>query len=176
MKQGSRSPGKKSHGRIGTPIQRLEGPDKVSGRAVYATDVTLPGMLWCKVLRSPISCGRIKKIDTSRVAALPGVRAIATGEDVNGLLIGRKIYDMPILAGGGVRFIGEKVAAVAADSEAIAEEAVELIEVEYEEMEPLLDPLEAVRDTARLIHPNVSGYRGLLHPIATPSNVFVDMS
>jgi CO/xanthine dehydrogenase Mo-binding subunit len=176
VKQGSRSPGKKSHGLIGTPIQRLEGPDKVSGRAVYATDVTLPGMLWCKVLRSPISYGGIKKIDTNRAAALPGVRAIATGEDVNGLLIGRKIYDMPILAGGGVRFIGEKVAAVAADSEAIAEEAVELIEVEYEEMEPLLDPLEAVRDTARLIHPNVSGYRGLLHPIVTPSNVFVDMS
>ena len=72
------------------------------------------------------------------------MRAVATGEDVNGFLIGRKIYDMPILADGVVRFIGEKVAAVAADSQAIAEQAVEFIEVEYEEMEPLLDPLQAI--------------------------------
>jgi CO/xanthine dehydrogenase Mo-binding subunit len=161
---------------IGTPTQRSEGPDKVSGRAIYATDVVLPGMLWCKVLRSPISHGRIKKIDASRASALPGVCAVAIGEDVKGLLIGRKIYDMPILADGAVRFIGEKVAAVAAESEAIAEEAVELIEVEYEEMEPLLDPLDAIKPGAVLLHPNVSGYRGLLHPIERPSNVFVDMA
>ena len=140
---------------IGTPVQRLEGPEKVSGRAIYATDVCLPDMLWCKVLRSPISYGRIKKIDVSRARALPGVRAIVTGEDVKGLLIGRKIYDMPILADGVVRFIGEKVAAVAAESEAVAEEAVELIDVEYEEMAALLDPLEAIQPAATLLHPNV---------------------
>ena len=160
---------------IGTPTQRLEGPEKVSGRAIYATDVSLSGMLWCKVLRSPISYGRIKNIDTSRALALPGVRAIVTGEDVKGLLIGRKIYDMPILADGLVRFIGEKVAAVAAESEAIAEEALSLIDVEYEEWTPLLDPLEAAKPTAALLHPNVPGYRGLLHPVEAPSNVFVDM-
>ncbi|MPZ75785.1 MAG: molybdopterin-dependent oxidoreductase [Deltaproteobacteria bacterium] len=160
---------------IGTPTTRLEGPEKVSGRAIYATDVVLPGMLWCKVLRSPIAYGRIKKIDASRALALSGVQAIATGEDVKGLLIGRKIYDMPLLANGVVRFIGEKVAAVAAQSEAIAEQAVELIDVEYEEMEPLLDPLEALQPAATLLHPDVQGYRGLLHPIETPSNVFVHM-
>ena len=130
---------------IGHPTQRLEGPDKVSGRAVYAADVVLPGMLWAKVLRSPIAYGRIKKIDTNRAAALPGVAAVATGEDVKGRLIGRKIYDMPILAEGVVRFAGEKVAAVAAESEEIAEAALELIDVEYEEFEPLLDPLAAAR-------------------------------
>ena len=161
---------------IGVPAPRLEGPDKVSGRAIYATDIVLPGMLWAKVLRSPIPYGRIKKINTRRALAMSGVRAVATGEDVKGLLIGRKIYDMPILADGIVRFIGEKVAAVAADSEAIAEEALELIEVEYEQMEPLLDPLEALKPTATLLHPKVTGYRGLLHPIETPSNVFVDMT
>jgi carbon-monoxide dehydrogenase large subunit len=161
---------------IGTPTQRLEGPEKVSGRAIYATDKCLPGMLWCKVLRSPISYGRIKKIDASRALALPGVRALVTGEDVTGLLIGRKIYDMPILADGVVRFIGEKVAALAAESEAIAEEAVELIDVEYEEKTPLLDPLEAVKPSSVLLHPNVAQYRGLLHPMAQPSNVFVHMS
>lgn len=160
---------------IGTPITRSEGPDKVSGLAVYATDVVLPDMLWCKVLRSPISYGRIKKIDVSRARALPGVCAIVSGEDVTGLLIGRKIYDMPILADGVVRFIGEKVAAVAAESEALAEEAVSLIDVEYEEMPALLDPREAVQPSAVLLHPNVTTYRGLLHAIETPSNVFVDM-
>jgi CO/xanthine dehydrogenase Mo-binding subunit len=160
---------------IGTPVQRLEGPEKVSGRAIYATDVNLPGMLWCKVLRSPVSYARIKSIDAKHALELPGVHAVVTGEDVKGLLIGRKIYDMPILADGVVRFIGEKVAAVAAESEAIAEQAIELIDVEYEEMAPLLDPLEAVKPEAALLHPNVPGYRGLLHPIEAPSNVFVNM-
>jgi carbon-monoxide dehydrogenase large subunit len=153
----------------------LEGPEKVSGRAVYAADVALPGMLWCKVLRSPIAYGRIKRVDASRARALPGVQAVATGEDVAGRRIGRKIYDMPILAEGVVRFIGEKVAAVAAESETLAEQAIDLIEVEYEEMEPILDPLDALTPAATLLHPHVTGYRGLLHPIETPSNVFVDM-
>jgi CO/xanthine dehydrogenase Mo-binding subunit len=161
---------------IGHSTQRLEGPDKVSGRAVYAADVILPGMLWAKVLRSPISYGRIKKIDTSRAAVLPGVHAVAAGQDVKGRLIGRKIYDMPILAENVVRFVGEKVAAVAAESEEIAEAALELIDVEYEELEPLLDPLAAAQPDAALLHPQVQNYRGLLHPIDTPSNVFVDMT
>jgi CO/xanthine dehydrogenase Mo-binding subunit len=161
---------------IGSAVQRLEGPEKATGRAIYATDVVLPGMLWAKVLRSPISYGRIKKINASRAAALPGVCAVATGEDVKGRLIGRKIYDMPILADGVVRFIGEKVAAVAAESEEIAEAALELIDVEYEEFEPLLDPLAAARPDAPLLHPQVQRYRGLLHPIDVPSNVFVDMT
>jgi CO/xanthine dehydrogenase Mo-binding subunit len=161
---------------IGSAVQRLEGPEKVTGRAIYATDVVLPGMLWAKVLRSSIPYGRIKKINASRAAALPGVCAVATGEDVKGRLIGRKIYDMPILADGVVRFIGEKVAAVAAESEEIAEAALELIDVEYEEFEPLLDPLTAAERSAPLLHPQVQQYRGLLHPIDTPSNVFVDMT
>jgi CO/xanthine dehydrogenase Mo-binding subunit len=161
---------------IGMATQRLEGPEKVSGRALYATDVALPGMLWAKALRSPIAYGRIKRIEIANAAALPGVRAVVTGADVKGRLIGRKIYDMPILADGMVRFVGEKVAAVAADSEAIAEEALDLIDVEYEELEPVLDPLEAMKASAPLLHPHVPAYRGLLHPIATPSNVFVDMT
>jgi CO/xanthine dehydrogenase Mo-binding subunit len=103
-------PGRKKTSRariIGTPTPRLEGPEKVSGKAIYASDVCLPGMLWCKVLRSPIPYGRIKGIDVSRALALSGVAAVVTGQDVAGLLIGRKIYDMPILADGVVRFIGE---------------------------------------------------------------------
>src|ERR1051325_8937410 len=115
---------------IGTPTPRLEGPEKVSGKAMYASDVCLPGMLWCKVLRSPIAYGRIKRIDVSRALALSGVAAVISGRDVAGVLIGRKIYDMPLLADAVVRFIGEKVAAVAAETEDIAEEALRLIEVD----------------------------------------------
>ena len=161
---------------IGAPTTRSEGREKVSGEAVYATDVVLPNMLWAKALRSPIAYGRIKKIDTSKAMALDGVHAVVTGAEVKGRLIGRKIYDMPVLPDEVVRFIGEKVAVVAADSEEIAEAALELIDAEYEALEPLLDPLAAVKPTATLLHPNVQSYRGLLHEIKTPSNVFVDMT
>ena len=160
---------------IGSPTPRLEGPEKVSGKAIYASDLSLPGMLWCKVLRSPIAYGRIKQMDVSRALSLPGVAAVITGKDVSGLLIGRKIYDMSILADGVVRFIGEKVAAVAAETEESAEEAARHIEVEYEELPPILDPVEALQPSAPLLHPNVQRYRGLLHAIEQPSNVFVDM-
>ncbi len=158
---------------VGNPTPRVEGDDKVTGRAVYAVDVVLPGMLWGKLLRSPISSGRIKRIDTSKAEALPGVHAVVTGQDVTGLRIGRRLYDMAILADGVVRFIGEKVAAVAADDELIAEEAVNLIEVEYEELEPLLDPVEAMKPGARLIHPEVMSYKGLPRPLKEPTNDFI---
>ena len=98
---------------------------------------------------------------------------MVTGEDCTGLKIGRRLYDMPILADGEVKFIGEKVAAVAAESEPIAEEAVNLIEVEYEETEPLLDPVEA-KPGAKLIHPEVMNYKGLPKPLKeTATNDFV---
>jgi CO/xanthine dehydrogenase Mo-binding subunit len=158
---------------VGNPTPRVEGELKVSGKAMYAVDVTLPGMLWGKLLRSPIASGRIKRIDTSKASALQGVHAIVTGEDCAGLKIGRRLYDMPILADGQVRFVGEKVAAVAADNELIAEEAVNLIEVEYEESEPILDPVEAMKPGARLIHPDVMTYKGLPKPLKEPSNDFI---
>src|SRR6185503_11016764 len=134
---------------VGNPTPRVEGELKVSGEAKYAVDVTLPGMLWGKLLRSPIASGRIKSIDTSKAEALSGVRAVITGQDCTGLKIGRRLYDMPILADGEVRFIGEKVAAVAADTELIAEEALNLIDVEYDETEPLLDPVAALKPDAK---------------------------
>lgn len=158
---------------VGNPTPRVEGESKVSGAAKYAVDITLPGMLWGKLLRSPIASGKIKRIDTTRAEALPGVKAVITGADCTGLKIGRRLYDMPILADGEVRFIGEKVAAVAADDELIAEEAVNLIEVEYEETEPLLDPVDALKSGAKLIHPNVMTYKGLPKPLNQPTNDFV---
>ncbi len=161
---------------VGNPTPRVEGELKANGKAVYAVDVTLPGMLWGKLLRSPIASGKIQRIDTSKALALSGVHAIVTGADCTGLKIGRRLYDMPILADGEVRFIGEKVAAVAADDELIAEEAVGLIEVEYEETEPILDPVEAMKPGARLIHTDVMNYKGLPNPLKEPSNDFIYMT
>lgn len=158
---------------VGNPTPRVEGETKVNGKAKYAVDVVLPGMLWGKLVRSPIASGKIKRIDTSKASAVPGVRAIVTGADCTGLKIGRRVYDMPILADGEVRFIGEKVAAVAADNEEIAEEAVNLIEVEYEETEALLDPVEALKPGAKLIHPEVTTYKGLPKPLNEPTNDFI---
>ena len=158
---------------VGIPSPRVEGEQKVGGSAQYAVDVTLPHMLWAKVLRSPIAHGRIKRIDGSRAAALPGVKAVLTGADLTGARIGKKIVDMPLLADGVVRYAGEKVATVAAESEAIAEAALELIDVEYEELPVITDPVQALAADAPLIHPNLEEYKGLLHKIETPSNAFV---
>jgi CO/xanthine dehydrogenase Mo-binding subunit len=161
---------------VGIPTPRVEAEEKVSGRAVYALDVVLPEMLWVKTLRSPIPYGRIKHIDASKALRLPGVKAVVTNNDVEGIKLGKRIVDTPVLAEKVVRFVGEKVAAVAAVSEEVAEQAIEQIEVEYQELEPVLDPLEASKPSAPLIHPDVVTYRGLLHQIEKPSNVFVHLS
>jgi CO/xanthine dehydrogenase Mo-binding subunit len=161
---------------IGIPSPRVEGEDKVAGKAIYAMDVVLPNTLWAKVLRSPIPHGRIRRIDVSKALAVPGVKAILTGHDVSGAKIGKKIIDMPLLADGVVRYIGEKVAAVVGDSETAAEQAVDLIEVEYEELPAVTDVVEAAQPAAPLIHPDVARYQGLLHKIEVPSNVFVHLT
>jgi carbon-monoxide dehydrogenase large subunit len=161
---------------VGIPSPRVEGEQKVGGSAVYAVDVALPGMLWAKVLRSPVAHARIKKVDTSKARVLAGVRAILTGADLQGARIGKKIVDMPLLADSVVRYIGEKVAAVAADSEAIAQAALDLIDVEYDELPVVTDPVAAMGSDAPLLHPRLSEYKGLLHAIDAPSNVFVRLN
>jgi CO/xanthine dehydrogenase Mo-binding subunit len=108
--------------------------------------------------------------------AIPGVKAVLTGPDVAGIRIGRQIYDMPVLADGVVRFVGEKVAAVAAETEEIAEKALDEIDVEYEEFSPLLDPVAAMAPSAPLLHPEVLNYKGLPGKLAAPSNAFVQLS
>jgi carbon-monoxide dehydrogenase large subunit len=123
-------------------------------------------------LRSPISYGRIKSIDTGKARQVAGVKAVITGHDVTGLRIGRCIYDTPVLADGLVRFIGEKVAAVAAETEEAAERALDLIQVEYEEMEPVLDPQTAIRPEAPILHPDLLSYKGLPVPVEKPGNIF----
>ena len=161
---------------VGIPSPRVEGEQKVAGAAIYAVDVALPDMLWAKVLRSPLAHGRIKRIDSAKAAALPGVKAVLTGADLAGAKIGKKIVDMPLLAEHVVRYAGEKVVAVAAVSEAIAQAALDLIDVEYEDLPVVTDVLEAMQASAPLLHPDVAGYKGLLHKIESPSNVFVHLT
>src|SRR4029077_7309870 len=157
---------------VGKPTPRVEGQLKVTGKAVYSAGVELPGTLWGKCLRSPISYGRIKSIDVSKARQVPGVKAVITGQDVPGLRIGRCIYDTPVVADGVVRFIGEKVAAVAAETEEAAEQALDLIEVDYEELEPVLDPVEAAKPDAPILHPDLLSYKGLPVPVEKLGNVF----
>jgi CO/xanthine dehydrogenase Mo-binding subunit len=157
---------------VGRPTPRVEGELKVTGKALYCADLNLPGTLWGKVLRSPIPYGRIKSIDIGKARRVPGVKAVITGQDVTGLRIGRCIYDTPVLADGVVRFIGEKVAAVAAETEEAAEQALDLIEVEYDEMEALFDPVEAAKPDAPVLHPDLLSYKGLPVPVEKLSNVF----
>jgi len=135
------------------PTTRIDGLEKVTGSATYAADIVRPGMLHAKVLRSPYPHARIVSIDVSRARDLPGVRAILTGQDLpTEYLVGRAMRDMPVLARDKVRFVGEKVAAVAADTVEIAEEAVSLIDVEYAELPAVFDPLDAIQPGAPLLH------------------------
>src|SRR5918996_3127659 len=124
---------------IGQSEPRTEMMGKVTGEARYTSDVLLPGTLWAKVLRSPYPHARIARIDIARAEKALGVRAVLTGADVKGILYGRRYRDVPVLAQDRVRFIGERVAAVAADDPEAAQEALELISVDYQELSAVFD-------------------------------------
>jgi CO/xanthine dehydrogenase Mo-binding subunit len=161
---------------IGQSITQGEGPDKVTGRSVYAADVSLPGMLWGKALRSPYPYARIVSIDTSAAEALPGVHAVVTGKDMPDAMIGRRMVDMPVLAQDVVRFVGEKVAAVAAVDKETADEALLLIDVVYEELTPVYDAEEAMQPDAPDLHPNMESYPGLPQPPSGIRNAFAHIT
>ncbi|MBI3328759.1 MAG: xanthine dehydrogenase family protein molybdopterin-binding subunit, partial [Nitrospinae bacterium] len=148
-----------SYSVVGKPHGRVEGPAKVTGEATYTADVLLPGMIWGKALRSPLPHARIVRIDTSAAERIPGVLAVLTARDLPDLLIGRRVYDMPVLAREHVRFIGEKVAVVAAEDLDVAEEALTRMEVEYEELPAVFDAQEAMKPGAPLLHPQYRSYR-----------------
>ena len=133
---------------IGQPATRIEGHDKVTGATRYTADIVLPGTLWGRSLRSPLPYARIVRIDTSQAQQVPGIHAVLTGADVSGVRYGRRLFDVPVLAEERVRFAGERVAAVAAEDRDAAEEALALIEVEYEELPAVFDPLQALGEDA----------------------------
>ncbi|MFH1125251.1 MAG: molybdopterin cofactor-binding domain-containing protein, partial [Pseudomonadota bacterium] len=139
---------------VGKGVPRIDGIPKVTGTATYAGDLILPGMIHGKLLRSPYAHANIAHIDTSKAEKLPGVRAVITGKDFPGKLVGfmKKYSDRPPLAVGKVRYVGEAVAAVAAEDEDTAEEALGLLSVEYEELPMVLTAEEAMREGAVLVH------------------------
>ncbi|MBU2499256.1 MAG: molybdopterin-dependent oxidoreductase [Proteobacteria bacterium] len=143
---------------IGKRIPKVDAYAKATGEAKFATDVYLPGTLWAKVLRSPYPHARILSIRTEKAKKLPGVKAVLTAEDVPDQRYGALVLDMGIFARGKARYIGESVAAVAAVDEETAGEALALIEVEYEELTPVFDPLEAMRPDAPVIHEELRNY------------------
>jgi CO/xanthine dehydrogenase Mo-binding subunit len=144
---------------IGKTLPRVEGYGKVTGQTKYAADLPFDGLLWAKTLRSSVAHARIVDIDTSKAKTLAGVRAVLTGADVNGIYVGTRIKDQPVLAQDKIRMTGDALAAVAADTEAIAEEALSLIDVAYEELPYVVDPLEALTPGSPLIHENRSRYK-----------------
>ncbi len=143
---------------LGRALQREDGRGKVTGEAHFTADVIRPDMLWGKILRSPLAHARIVSIDVSRARNLPGVKAVITAPNVSPKLTGRTLADLPILARDRVLFVGDKVAAVAAIDKDTAEEALTLIDVEYEELPAVFDPLEALKPGAPLIHPDYASY------------------
>ena len=157
---------------IGQPVARTDNAGKVTGEARYTADVLLPRTLWAKTLRSPYSHARIVRIDTSRAERAEGVHAVLTGNDVRGILYGRRYRDIAILAQDRARFMGERVAAVAADTLEQAEHALDLIEVHYEELPAVFDPEAALQEGAPIIHPDVGSYKGLPKPLDAPTNRF----
>jgi carbon-monoxide dehydrogenase large subunit len=143
---------------VGKPVTRVDASEKVTGEMVYGYDLVLPHMLYGKTLFSSKAHARIKRINTQKAKELPGVVAVVTGEDAP-WTHGESIKDKPFLAQGKVRYIGEPVAAVAAEDEDTAQAAAKLIEVEYEELPVYTDPEEACKPGAVAIHEDFPKYR-----------------
>src|SRR5437763_11361136 len=122
-------------------VPREDGVAKVTGRAVFTSDIRLEGMAYAKLLRSPVAHARILSVDTREVLRQPGVIAVLTGSDLHGIdpYYGHAVKDHPLLAIGKVRFLGEPVAAVVAEDERSAYEALESVGVEYEELPAVLE-------------------------------------
>lgn len=134
---------------VGKPIPRVDGNQRVSGSAKYPSDLYLPGMLHGHFVRSPLPHARVKRVDASRALALPGVRAVLTASNspATPWRMGRPLFDEI------VRYVGDEVAAVVADSFMLARQAARLVQVEYEPLPFVLDPKDALRPDAPMVHP-----------------------
>ncbi|HEY7677026.1 MAG TPA: molybdopterin cofactor-binding domain-containing protein [Candidatus Methylomirabilis sp.] len=138
---------------VGSSPVRNDAYEKVTGAAPYADDLYLPGMLHGATLRAGRPHARILRIDTARAEALPGVHAVLTAKDVPGTnRFGLITADQPVLCADKVRYVGDPVAIVAADTRRVARRALELIAVEYEDLPPVLDVHQALADGAPLVH------------------------
>lgn len=164
---------------IGKSIPRADGRDKVTGAAVYAGDMKPPGMLYGKVLRSPLPHAKIRSIDARKAEAMPGVRAVLTRDnlDVAAAFYGAYVKDQPVLALDKARYAGDVVAAVAATDERSAEAAAKAIVVDYEELPAVTTVDEALADGAALVHERLEGRKspdfgaGASHIVHENSNI-----
>jgi len=147
---------------VGKPLRRVDALGKAVGATVYAADFTMPNMLHAKVFRSPVPSARIIKLDVGKARELPGVACVMTGEDVHGAKLntdlpgqtGREARagsDAPVLASDVVRYVGEPIALVAAEALDIAEQALKLIDFEYEDLPGVFDPVEAMKPGAPIL-------------------------
>ncbi|MEI7848370.1 MAG: aldehyde oxidase, partial [Chloroflexota bacterium] len=157
---------------IGQSVPRVDATAKVKGEAVFASDVVLPDQAYLKMLMAHRAHAIVKHVDTSKAEALPGVLTVLTAQDVPCNEFGYYNYDQPVLCGPGpkayterVRFVGDRVAAVVAETEAIAAAACDLIEVEYEDLPVVWDVEQAMQPDATILHPelgsNVFGHHKL---------------
>jgi len=164
---------------VGSNIRRIDGVEKVAGQAVYAGDLRLPGMVYAKVLRSPVAHARIRRIDASNACALPGVLAVVTRDNLNVVANSFGVYvrDQQIIATDKVRYAGDMVAAVAATDAGTAEEAIKLIDVDYDELRAVFTIEDALADGAPLVHETLEGRkdpgygRGGFHIVHDNSNI-----
>ena len=138
---------------VGKPIDRKDGRGKVTGETKFFSDMALPNMLWAKVVRSKYPHALIKTIDTSKAEALSGVAAVLTYKDVTGQnAFGILTPDQPVLCHDKVRYLGDAIAVIAAETKETAEEAAQLVEVEYEPLPVVTDPIEALKPDAPKVH------------------------
>ncbi|MBF0547709.1 MAG: xanthine dehydrogenase family protein [Candidatus Riflebacteria bacterium] len=142
---------------VGTPAERLDSLERITGTAIFTGDTILPGMLFGKIKRSPHARARIVSINTKKAEEFPGVHAVLTGSELD-VRVGLYLVDKYVLARGCVRHFGEAVAAVAAESPEIAMKAIDLIDVVYEPMDPVLDPVRAVEKNTPIVHPDLGSY------------------
>ncbi len=166
---------KKKYDVIGKPILRIDALSKVTGDAKFTEDLKFPGILYGKILRSPYAHARILKIDKSEAEKLAGVHAVVCGDDFPLIRFGPWLMDQTLFAREKVRYVGEEVAAVAADTPKIAEEALELIQVDYEELPTVFDPIEAMKDDAVIIHEKLTEYKSL-YPMEARGNILSHVS
>lgn len=152
---------------VGVSIDRVDGIKKVTGQAKYVDDMKMARMLYAQVKRSPYAHARILSIDTSEAEKLPGVKSVITGEYYK-KRGGLYLEDKNFLAVGTAKFRGEAVAAVAAETLEIAQQAVDLIKVEYEELPAVTNAIEGMKPDAPIIHPDLGSYKvaPIFHPIA----------
>lgn len=142
---------------IGKSVTRIDAFEKVTGKAKYCSDFKMPGMLYAKTVKSAYAHAKILRIDTSKAEELPGVRTIVTPEDAPNVRLGYSLYDEFILPRDNVaRCVGQAIAIVVADTPEIAEEAVDLVEIDYEELPAVFDPEEALLEhPPAIVHPEM---------------------